>query len=98
MLERIGFAPVAFSSPLRALQRVVDGDRDFLVVVTDFYMSEMHGPELATSLTSAGLSCPYLLISGTPPAEPTLPLLEKPFTPTQLAFALGRLGVASRKK
>jgi CheY-like chemotaxis protein len=67
------------------------------LVITDVKMPGMSGCELARMVVAAHPTLPILLVSGSHSESPaSLPLLQKPFTPSRLLDAL-RSTLAERR-
>jgi DNA-binding NtrC family response regulator len=58
------------------------------LVVSDFVMPLMDGMQLASSLAERWPTIPFLMVSGEPPSTWEGPILQKPFTPSDLVTAV----------
>ena len=63
-LASLGYAPIGFTNPLRALEAVTASPDRFQLVVTDEVMAEMTGTQFAAKLTAVLPGIPILLVSG----------------------------------
>ncbi len=92
VLERAGFDVIAFSSPLEALKRVIEGKPPIALLITDVVMPEMNGRDLADKLTELKPGIRILFMSGYTNEmissrgikDGDVPFLQKPFTPAAL--------------
>ena len=88
ILERAGYSPLAFSSPLEALAAFERGLPDVALLLTDVVMPDMSGRELAERVVVKYPDLPIVYMSGYPQEvivhrgalEPGVNLLDKPFT------------------
>jgi CheY-like chemotaxis protein len=98
MTQSLGYETFAFKSPLEALQFLNDNPAQIDIVLTDHYMPERTGDEVATLVRSIRPDMPILLLTGFWKNEETngsLPanvdqLLIKPVDIQALAHALRR--------
>lgn len=99
ILKRSGFAAEAFTNPLEALERARTHAPDLLV--SDVFMPELSGIDLAIQLTTECPNCKVLLFSGQAATADLLAkaraegrdfaLLTKPVHPKDLLAALQTL-------
>jgi CheY-like chemotaxis protein len=99
LLRRLGYHVTEVETPHAALERLrSEGDR-FALLLTDVVMPEMSGVELAAQARQLDPGLPVLFMSGYDPGllggieAPSL--LQKPFTPAQLAEAVERALVSA---
>jgi CheY-like chemotaxis protein/two-component sensor histidine kinase len=94
MLEDLGHDVVEANSGAAALS-ILETDRPFDLMITDFSMPKMNGGQLALAVRELRPGMPILLATGYAemPAgyEIDLPRLGKPYTQSQLAAEIGRL-------
>jgi PAS domain S-box-containing protein len=91
-LERHGFLVVEAATPEDALALAEGGAQGFSLLLTDVVMPRTSGPELAERLRRTWPDLPVLYMSGYPSTlvrdggilDPSMRLLPKPFTPTEL--------------
>jgi DNA-binding response OmpR family regulator len=89
ILGRTGFEVIEAPDAEQALIAFEAGGSAVDLVVTDVKMPGMSGCDLARMLLAAHPTLPILLVSGSHSESPTsLPLLQKPFTPSRLLAAL----------
>jgi CheY-like chemotaxis protein len=94
-LERHGFHVLEAASPEAALSMASGGVPRPRVLLTDVVMPRMNGPELAARLTRTFPDLAVLYMSGYPAnalgdslSDPSIRLIAKPFTVTQLVSAI----------
>jgi CheY-like chemotaxis protein len=95
MLAELGYDVVEAGSAREALDRL-DGRAGFDLLVTDHFMPETTGTELARTVRRRSPDLPILIISGyadVADIAPDLPRLAKPFRQAELAQALAGLEV-----
>jgi CheY-like chemotaxis protein len=88
MLERFGYRVVLAANGLEAFEVMQAGTPFIDLLLTDVVMPELDGPELVERLTSCGLTCRVVYMSGYSDQavlrrvtlSPTTQLLRKPFT------------------
>jgi DNA-binding NtrC family response regulator len=102
ILERAGYAVVAFTEPVPALEHFLSCNGAFSAAITDLTMIEMSGTELAEKIWARRPTFPIILSSGYvgPEAEEDakkagfFALLEKPFSAEHLVDLVGRAALA----
>jgi signal transduction histidine kinase len=106
LLETLGYRVVAAASPPEALRLAEEHDGDFALLLSDVVMPSMSGRELADRLQRKRGVLPVLFVSGYADdevlrygvAQGTTDLLQKPFTPSQLAERVREIIERFRKK
>ncbi len=89
VLGGTGFEVIEAPDAEQALIAFAAGGSAVDLVITDVKMPGMSGCELARMLLAAHPTLPILLVSGSRSESPTsLPLLQKPFTPSRLLDAI----------
>lgn len=95
ILVDLGYRPLAFGSPLLALEAFEADPQRFTAVVTDERMPKMSGSELIRRIRSARKNVPIALVSGYPgDASGADEVLRKPISTRELSACLARLTVA----
>ncbi|MFO1501145.1 MAG: response regulator [Verrucomicrobiota bacterium] len=92
LLQRLGYSVAAAGSGVEAL-RLVDLER-FDLVVTDLFMPEMSGGELAREIRKRDEQLPIVLITGARDAEVPpgfMAVVYKPFTLSDLQLVTKRV-------
>jgi signal transduction histidine kinase/CheY-like chemotaxis protein len=98
VLAMLGYEPVGFTSPIRALEVFEADPTRFDLVLSDEVMPEMTGDRLAARIAAIRPGLPILLVTGYGgliatdrlPASAIREVLHKPLVPADLAAALGR--------
>ncbi len=101
MMEHLGFTVTGFTSPVQALKCFRSTPDDYDVVVTDFSMPDLSGPELARELRMIRPTVHMLMTSGyLRPEDQEFAInagiggfLQKPFTAEELAIKLEALRI-----
>lgn len=98
MLERMGYRPVAFQSPVAALAALREAPETYAALITDFTMPELTGVDLIRETRKLRRDLPTLLVTGSSgditkeqlQSLGTRELLNKPLDYATLAIALHR--------
>jgi signal transduction histidine kinase/DNA-binding response OmpR family regulator len=98
LLQRLGYEPVVLTDPIEARERFEKDPQGFAVVLVDFLMPQLTGPDLARALWARRPEQPVILIAGfgtqmdatQARAEGFCDFLTKPFTLAKLGEALAR--------
>ncbi|HLP08236.1 MAG TPA: ATP-binding protein, partial [Opitutaceae bacterium] len=98
LLQRLGYEPVSFTDPTEARERFERDPQAFAVVLVDFLMPQLTGPDLARALWARRPEQPVILIAGygtqmdaaQARAEGFCDFVTKPFTLAKLGEALAR--------
>ncbi|MFT3830266.1 MAG: response regulator [Opitutaceae bacterium] len=98
LLQRLGYEAVTFTNPTEARERFERDPQGFAVVLVDFLMPQLTGPDLARALWTRRPEQPVILIAGygtqmdaaRARAEGFCDFLTKPITLAKLGEALAR--------
>lgn len=96
ILTSLGYKVTVFTDAISALDNIQKAPDEFELLITDYSMPKMTGPDLAMNLKALGINIPIILISGYYSSEmeeavqdlEIFQLLRKPINTNQLADAI----------